>query len=88
LSNQQILKHRRFVSQEKLPVDAGPDGHRHRQSRPIPAPSAHPFVSVVGTLEVLNMVFSVVLWRRGVPVGVAYAGNNAMFRSEVFPQRT
>jgi len=42
----------------------------------------------VGTLEVLNMEFSVVLWCRGVPVGVVYAGNNAMFRSEVFPQRT
>jgi len=42
----------------------------------------------VGTLEVLNMEFSVVLWRRGVPVGVVYTGNNAMFRSEVFPQRT
>ena len=42
----------------------------------------------MGTLEVLNMEFSVVLWRRGVPVGVVYAGNNAMFRSEVFPQWT
>jgi len=31
---------------------------------------------------------SVVLWHRGVPVGVVYAGTNAMFRSEVFPQRT
>ena len=42
----------------------------------------------MGTLEVLNMEFSVVLWRRGVPVGVVYTGNNAMFRSEVFPQWT
>ena len=73
---------------EKLPVDAGPDGHRHCQSRPVSAPSTHPFESIVGTLEVLNTEFSVVLWRRGVPVGVVYAGNNAMFRSEVFPQRT
>ena len=76
------------LAQEKLPVDVGLDGHRHRQSRPISAPSACPFESVVGALEVLNMEFSVVLWRRGVPVGVVYAGNNAMFRSEVFPQRT
>ena len=76
------------VTLEKLPVDVGPDGHCHRQSRPISAPSAHPFESVVGTLEVLNMEFSVVLWCRGVPVGVVYAGNNAMFRSKVFPQRT
>jgi len=66
---------------KKLPVDAGLDGHRHCQSRPISALSARPFESVVGTLEVLNMEFSVVLWRRGVPVGVVYAGNNAMFRS-------
>ena len=36
----------------------------------------------------VNMEFSVVLFRRGVPVGVVYAGNNAVFRSEVFPQRT
>ena len=39
----------------------------------------------MGTLKVLNMEFSVVLWRRGVPVGVVYAGNNAMFRSENVP---
>jgi len=55
-------------AQEKLSVDAGQEGHRHRQSRPLP-PSARPFESVVETLEVLNMEFSVVLWRRGVPVG-------------------
>ena len=37
---------------EKLPVDAGPDGHRHRQSRPVSAPSTRPFESVVGTFHV------------------------------------
>ena len=53
-----------FKQRKKLPVDAGPDGHCHRQSRPVPALSARPFESVVGTLAVLNMEFSVVLWRR------------------------
>jgi len=46
MSNKHVL-----ITQEKLPVDAGPDGHRHRQSRPVSAPSARPFESVVGTLH-------------------------------------
>ena len=50
--------------------------------------SEPPRISTIHPPEVLNMEFSVVLWRRGVPVGVVYTGNNAMFGSEVFPQWT
>ena len=40
-------------SQEKLPVNTGPDGHFHRQRRSVIAPYAcrlSPFDSVVGTI--------------------------------------
>ena len=43
--------------------------------------SAHPFESEAGTLEVSYLAFTVIL-------GVVYAGNNVIYKSEVFPPQS
>ena len=69
-----------MYAQETLPAHTGLGGHRNHQSCSLSTLSACPFKSVVRTLEVSYLALSAILLRRGVPVGVAYTGNNLLVK--------
>ena len=66
---------------KKLLVGTGLGKHCNRESCSMSIYSARPFKSEAGTLEVSYLAFTVIL-------GVVYAGNNVIYKSEVFPPQT
>jgi len=55
-----------YPAQENVTTDAGLNGHHHCWSFSVSALPSRPFKSIVGTLEVSSLAFSVVILHRGV----------------------
>ena len=63
-----VIKVLTISALEKLPVDVGLGSHCKHQSCFMSTPSARPFESMMGTLDVSYLAFSAILLLRGMPI--------------------